>query len=94
MKLGDDDVRAIAFEARMSLTDDELKNAVRYVNSFLEMADRFKELDLKNVEPFRFAESMQCPLREDKPEPFGRVQEILGSRADGAFFKVPRIMEE
>ena len=103
MKLGDDDVRAIASEARLSLTDDELKNAVRWINNFLDMADRFKELDLKNVEPFRFIESLECPLREDNPEPFDAIPEILAARvadarvADaemGAFFKVSRIMEE
>ena len=98
MKLGDDDVRAIASEARLSLTDDELKGAVRYVNNFLDMADRLRELDLKNVEPFCFAET-KCPLREDTPEQFGQIPEILGARiaassAEGAFFKVPRILEE
>ena len=96
MKLGDDEVRAIAAEARLSLTDDELRSAVRYINNFLEMVDRFKELDLKNVEPFCFAEATECPLREDKPSPFASMAEILADRTDGAgaFFKVPRIMEE
>ena len=94
MKLGDDDVRAIASDARLSLTDGEVKNTVRYINKLIDMWDRFKELDLKNVPPFRFAESLKCPLREDKPEPFAGIPEILGTRADGAFFKVPRIMEE
>ena len=99
MKLGDDDVRTLSHEARLSLTDDELKSAVRYINNFLDMAERFKELDLKNVKPFCFAETTECPLREDSPEPFALVPEILAARmmdarADGAFFKVPRIMEE
>ena len=99
MKLGGDDVRAIAYEARLSLTDDELKSAVRYINNFLDMADRFRELDLQNVKPFCFAETTECPLREDNPEHFSRIPEILGARmtdisADGAFFKVPRIIEE
>ena len=95
MKLGDDDVRAIASEARLSLTDDELEGAVRYVNNFLDMADRFKELDLKNASPFCFAEAAECPLREDKPEQFAQIPEILAARvAEGSFFKVPRIMEE
>ena len=98
MKLGDDEVRAIASEARLSLTDDELGGAVRCINSFLDMADRFEELDLKDVSPFCFAEAGECPLREDKPEPFARMPEILAARvadADmGALFKVPRIMEE
>jgi aspartyl-tRNA(Asn)/glutamyl-tRNA(Gln) amidotransferase subunit C len=97
MKLGDDDVRAIASEARLSLTGDELEDVAHYINDFLSMADRFKELDLTNVEPFCFAEINECPLREDKPERFGRIPEILAGRSDadmGAFFKVPRIMEE
>ena len=98
MKLGDDDVRAIASEARLSLTDDELVGAVIYINNFLDMADRFKELDLRDVEPFCFAETRECPLREDKPEPFSRARilEILADRVTDAraFFKVPRIMEE
>jgi len=97
MKLSDDDVRAIASEARLSLTDDELESAVRFVNNFLDIfdkADKSGELDLKNVEPFCFAESAECPLREDRPEPFGQMPEILACRAEGSLFKVPRIMEE
>ena len=94
MKLGSDEVKTIASEARLSLTDTELDSAVRFMNDFLEMADRFKELDLKNVEPFCFAEARECPLREDKPEQFAGIPEILGNRAHGAYFKVPRIMEE
>ena len=92
MKLGSDNVRAIASEARLSLTDAELDGAARFMNSFMDMADKFKELDLQNVEPFYFAEA--CPLREDKPEQFAGIPEILADRAEGAYFKVPRIMEE
>ena len=94
MKLGDNDVRDIASEARLSLTDDELGGAVRFINNFLDMADRFKELDLANTEPFCFIEARECPLREDSQEPFTRIPEILGYRAVESFFKVPRIMEE
>ena len=96
MKLGGEDVRAIAAEARLSLTDAELAGAVRYINNFLEMVDRFKELDLASVEPFCFAESNVCPLREDVPDTFPRAEEILADRASYTtfLFKVPRIMEE
>jgi aspartyl-tRNA(Asn)/glutamyl-tRNA(Gln) amidotransferase subunit C len=89
-------VRTIAAEARLSLTDDELAKAVRYIGNFLDMVDRFKELDLKNVEPFCFAETTECPLREDAPAAFGRIPEILAGRTEGvgSFFKVPRIVEE
>ncbi|MDR2176169.1 MAG: Asp-tRNA(Asn)/Glu-tRNA(Gln) amidotransferase subunit GatC [Synergistaceae bacterium] len=96
MKLGGEEVRAIAAEARLSLTDEELAKAVRYIGSFLDMVDRFKELDLKGVEPFCFAEAAECPLREDSPAAFGGMPEILAGRTEGvgSFFKVPRIVEE
>ncbi|MDR1378712.1 MAG: Asp-tRNA(Asn)/Glu-tRNA(Gln) amidotransferase subunit GatC [Synergistaceae bacterium] len=96
MKLGEDDVRAIADEARLSLTDAELVGAVRYINNFLEMVDRFKELDLKDVEPFCFAETNVCPLRKDVPAVFPDAKDILAERTRdmGSFFKVPRIVED
>jgi aspartyl/glutamyl-tRNA(Asn/Gln) amidotransferase C subunit len=94
MKLDGDEVRAIAAEARLSLTDAELTKTVGYINNFLDMVDRFKELDLKDVEPFCFAESNVCPLREDVPIPFGAAGEIVAERAESGYFKVPRIMEE
>ena len=52
MKLSNDEVREIALEARLTLDDAELEKAARYINNFLSMLDRFKELDLKEVEPF------------------------------------------
>ena len=96
MRLGNDEVRDVALEARLILTDDELARAVRYINDFLDMLDRFKELDLKDVEPFSFAEAIECPLREDVLAPFADRDEILGEgrHVEGNYFKVPRIMEE
>ena len=94
MKLSDADVRSVASEARLFLTDDELGDVVGYVSNFLDMVDRFEELDLNNVEPFCFAEKTECPFREDRPEHFDQTPEILIERAEGSLFKVPRIMEE
>ena len=96
MSLSNDEVRDIALEARLLLTEDELAGAVRYINEFLDMLDRFKELDLKDVEPFSFAEAIECPLREDVLAPFADRDEILGEgrHVEGNYFKVPRIMEE
>lgn len=97
-KLSGDEVRQIALEARLVLTDDELAGAVRYINSFLNMLDRFKELDLKDVEPFCFAEVVACPLRDDTVNPFsvsGRDALLSGSdHVEHNEFRVPRIMED
>ena len=96
MKLDANQVNEIALESRLLLTEQELAGAVRYINNFLDMLDRFKELDLKDVEPFSFAEALECPLRDDKVIPFADNEAILheSDHVDGSYFKVPRIMEE
>ena len=96
MKLTAEEVNEIALESRLLLTQQELDNAVRYINNFLDALDCFKELNLKDVEPFSFAEAIECPLREDKVIPFKDNEAILheSEHVDGSYFKVPRIMEE
>lgn len=96
MKLDAREVNEIALESRLVLTEAELSNAVRYINNFLDMLDSFKELDLTNVEPFSFAEVLECPLREDTVSGFTNIQAILDEsrHVDGSYFKVPRIIEE
>ena len=96
MKLDANQVNEIALESRLLLTEQELAGAVRYINNFLDMLDRFKELDLKDVEPFSFAEAIECPLRDDTVISFTNTQGILNEseHVDGSYFKVPRIIEE
>ncbi len=96
MKLDANQVNEIALESRLLLSEKELDKAVNYINNFLDMLDCFKELDLKDVEPFSFAEAIECPLRDDTVIPFANSEAILHESAhvDGSFFKVPRIMED
>ena len=96
MKLTSEEVNGIAIESRLLLNEAELEGAVRYINNFLDMLDRFKELDLKDVEPFSFAEALECPLRYDVVTAFPDTEAILheSEHVDGSYFKVPRIMEE
>ena len=96
LKLSSEEVNGIALESRLLLSEAELAGAVRYINNFLDMLDRFRELDLKDVEPFSFAEALECPLRDDTVVAFPYTEAILheSEHVDGSYFKVPRIMEE
>lgn len=96
MKLTSEEVNEIALESRLILNEQELVGAVRYINNFLDVLDCFRELDLKDVEPFSFAEAIECPLRDDEVVPFPDNEAILheSEHVDGSYFKVPRIMEE
>ena len=95
MKLTKEEVNDIALESRLVLTEKELEGTVKFINNFLTMLDSFKELDLKDVEPFSFAETLECPLRADEIHPFENTQGIINQSAhvEVNLFKVPRIME-
>ena len=102
------DVFYVAELANLELTADERARMVKDLNSILDYVDRLNELDTSNVEPMaqtsdrygiderksgtaRFA----CAMREDKTGP-SLPREVVMENApetDGAFFKVPRVIE-
>jgi aspartyl-tRNA(Asn)/glutamyl-tRNA(Gln) amidotransferase subunit C len=103
------DVLYVADLANLELTEDERARMVKDLNSILDYVDRLNELDTSNVEPMaqtsdrfgidenksgtaRFAYAM----REDKTGqslPRNTVMENA-PETDGAFFKVPKVIEK
>src|SRR6266705_2194836 len=102
------DVLYVAELANLELTADERTRMVKDLNAILDHVDRLNELDTANVEPMaqtsdrygidesktgtaRFAYAM----REDKTGP-SQPRDVVMENApetDGAFFKVPRVIE-
>jgi aspartyl-tRNA(Asn)/glutamyl-tRNA(Gln) amidotransferase subunit C len=105
----ENDVVYVAELANLELTADERARMVKDLNSILDYVDRLNELATSNVEPMaqtsdrygidenragtaRFAYAM----REDKAGP-PLPREIVMENApesDGAFFKVPKVLEK
>ena len=103
------DVLYVAALGNLELTDGERARMVKDLNSILDYVDRLNELDTSNVEPMaqtsdrygidesksgtaRFAYAM----REDKNDA-SLAREIVMENApesDGAFFKVPKVIEK
>jgi len=108
MKVTEKDVLYVAELANLELTETERARMVRDLNSILEYVDRLNQLDTSNVEPMaqtadrygidqgktgtaRFAYAM----REDKTGP-SLPRDVAMENApesDGAFFKVPKVIE-
>jgi aspartyl-tRNA(Asn)/glutamyl-tRNA(Gln) amidotransferase subunit C len=104
----ENDVLYVAELANLELTTDERARMVKDLNSILDYVDRLNELDTSSVEPMaqtsdrygidqsksgtaRFAYAM----REDKTGP-SLPREVVMENApetDGAFFKVPKVIE-
>lgn len=107
--ISEPEVVYVAELANLELTADERDRMAKDLNSILDYVDRLNELDTSNVEPMaqtsdrhgidesktgtaRFAYA----LREDRTGP-SLPREVVMENApetDGAFFKVPRVIEK
>ncbi len=109
MKVTEQDVLYVADLANLELTPEERARMVKDLNSILDHIDRLNELDTANVEPMaqtsdrfgidesrtgtaRFAYAM----RDDELRPSLDRTVVMENApsTDGAFFKVPKVIEK
>jgi aspartyl-tRNA(Asn)/glutamyl-tRNA(Gln) amidotransferase subunit C len=105
MKIIEQDVLYVAHLANLELTDRERQRMVRDLNSILDYIDRLNELDTTNVPAMTQAFTEGSPgadgvkaadsLRADELRPCLAREAALSNApdSDGAFFKVPRVIE-
>ena len=108
MKVTDKDVAAVADLANLELTPAERARMLRDLNSILEYIERLNELDTTNVPPMaqisdRFgvdpkktgSARFEYARRKDELHPSLNREAALASapETDGAFFKVPKVIE-
>jgi aspartyl-tRNA(Asn)/glutamyl-tRNA(Gln) amidotransferase subunit C len=103
MKITDKDVLYVADLANLELTAQERERMVRDLNSILGYIDRLNELKTADVPPMAqtftraAAGSAEAAVafREDEPRPSLPHDSALSNApdSDGAFFKVPKVIE-
>ena len=108
MKVTEKDVAYVADLANLELTDQERQRMLQDLNSILDYIDRLNELDTSDVPPMaqvstRFGESGTEPpdksvqaWREDVLRPSLPHSDAIKNapESDGAFFKVPKVIEK
>ena len=89
-------IHALAAEARLNITQEEMPDMQKYLNSFLAELERMNELELNNVPLFDYSEADSCPMREDEIVEYPHRGEILRAAPDreGDYYRVARILEE
>ncbi len=95
-KIDEQQVRKVAKLARLELTDAEVQEFAGQLSAILDYVERMNELKTDDVEPLAHCLPIVNVFREDT------IKESLGTEAalanapqrDGAFFKVPKILEE
>jgi len=100
-KVGVDEVRKMAFLARLSLDEAEIPGLVEHFRKMLQFFESIAEADDRSLEPFR-PEARGLPqLREDRvlePEEAGASLDQTAwqqnaPESEGPYFLVPRVVE-
>ena len=95
-KIDDAQVKKVAKLARLELSNAEVEEFAGQLSAILDYVERMNKLNTEGVEPLAHCLPISNVFREDI------VKESLGTETtlanapqrDGAFFKVPKILEE
>jgi len=95
MSLSEEQVGQIAYLARLSLSDAELKSNTKDLNSILSLAEQLAQIDTDDITPMAHPLHMTQRLREDKvtekdqSESFQSIAPKTGKR----HYLVPTVIE-
>ncbi len=100
-KITKDEVKHIAYLARLALTEEELELYSQQLEVILEYMDKLKKIDTTNVEPITNILKMYKNVdvkpyyREDLPQDSGCQKMLLDNATQrvGNFFKVEKVIE-
>jgi len=89
-------VQGVARLARLELSEAELVRMQVELSNILAYIDKLRSLDTAGVPPTSHAVPLTNVMREDEPRPSFPLVDMLANapEAAGAFFRVPRIIEE
>lgn len=95
MPLTRDQVHRIALLARLQLSEQEEAAFTEQLDHILGHFEKLQQLDTKGVEPTAHVSDLEAPFREDVVRNSPAVDLLLSNapERDGAFFKVPKIIE-
>ncbi len=93
------DVERVAELAHLELTPEETAPMLRDLNAILDYVAELNELDTAGIEPLAQVGELESaaisPLRADRLEPSLDRAAVMAQapETDGAFFKVPKVIE-
>jgi aspartyl-tRNA(Asn)/glutamyl-tRNA(Gln) amidotransferase subunit C len=95
MPLSNEEVRHIAWLARLGVTDSEVDRFREELSVILEHFKALEELDTSGVPAAAHASLLRNVLREDVPAPSLSSDEVLCNApdTDESYFRVPPILE-
>jgi len=95
-RIDESQVRKVAKLARLELSDVEVKEFAGQLSAILDYVARMNELNTEGIEPLAHCLAVNNVFREDIAKKSLGTEKTLANapQRDGAFFKVPKILEE
>ena len=95
MSLDRDDVRKIAFLARIKIEDAELKPLADELNSIIGWVEQLGEVNTEGVQPMTSVAEMLTPQRPDQVTDGNVTQKVLANAPDRVkdFYAVPKVLD-
>ena len=90
-----EEVRKIAFLARLKLSREEEKRYTEQLSAILDYAARLQEVDTSKIPPTATVLPLRAPLREDVVRPSTPREQILANAASKkeGMFQVPPVLD-
>ena len=95
MPLGQAELHHISLLARLQLSPQEESEFAAQLEQILEAFEKLQQIPTDGVEPTAHIVEMETPFRDDVVRNVPAVDALLRNapERDGAFFKVPKIIE-
>src|SRR4030042_6907074 len=95
-KIDQAQVNKVARLSRLELTEAEVEEFTGQLSAILDYVEKMNELNTKGVEPLAHCLPIHNVFRDDTvKESLGTEKTLANApQRDGAFFKVPKILEE
>ena len=95
MSLSLDDVKRIAYLARIAIDDKEAAAVLKQLSGIFALIEQMQAVDTKGIEPMSHAQDLMLPLRDDvvtEADRHADYQRIAPAVEDGLYL-VPRVIE-
>jgi aspartyl-tRNA(Asn)/glutamyl-tRNA(Gln) amidotransferase subunit C len=89
-----EDVRKVAYLARLRFSPEEEEKLIAQLNRILDYIGQLNELDTTDVEPTSHVLPLTNAFRDDNVNPSASRKELLSNAPshDGKFFRVPKVI--
>ena len=95
MSLDRDDVRKIAFLARIKIEDPELEPLADELNSIIGWVEQLGEVNTDGIQPMTSVAEMLTPQRPDQVTDGNVTEKVLANAPDRVknFYAVPKVLD-